>query len=631
MADSIVVADNVELVANNIQSKVGATLLGTRALAEDTVQGSNSVQTLLTEITIFQSSMVAKLSDIWETLKSQLDLDKEAERKKREQAKEIALEGQRKKKKTKGGLKDLAEDDDGSGFNLKTMMATVGTTLLTVGGLKMFAGKLFKGGIWALLGVAAGNALVNMFNIQSPAAADAIKTTLPTVAAMLAMFKLKTALLVALPVVSAFGIASIASWLTGKKMAREVTGFDWGTAALTGPALAIFLKYGLGMKFGATLGGLVFGWPLIIAGSLAIALAVGAGYLANKVDLVEDTMLEHLKETVTLSQDEFDKRLIKDRSTKLANYSIWMQSLFDENALNMAQQNTSAVKGAQNEYKTTGKLSTGSKSSMLGLVDLYTNLDEDAIQALLMDKNRLDDVNDWKIEMMRLAELGALGKDKEAVMKKLALMEENIQEGAIKKMADLSSKGLKVEAHISQTADATSGGYYGNKANLFEKYMTSLEPHFRPRLELIKQKESDEEYLRLQGLYMSDKRQAMSLDDQNKYLAMDKEIKDLRGAHTTGRNMKLPAQITSSAATVGLLKFLMEVDNNYRTTLDKIVLKSQLVPDKDKKEALTIISDNKKVHLDKKSSNVVAPIVAYPHSLGTTEEAALQVFGVSNR
>jgi hypothetical protein len=631
MADSIVVADNVELVANNIQSKVGATLLGTRALAEDTVQGSNSVQTLLTEITIFQSSMVAKLSDIWETLKSQLDLDKEAERKKREQAKEIALEGQRKKKKTKGGLKDLAEDDDGSGFNLKTMMATVGTTLLTVGGLKMFAGKLFKGGIWALLGVAAGNALVNMFNVQSPAAADAIKTTLPTVAAMLAMFKLKTALLVALPVVSAFGIASIASWLTGKKMAREVTGFDWGTAALTGPALAIFLKYGLGMKFGATLGGLVFGWPLIVAGSLAIALAVGAGYLANKVDKVEDTMLEHMKETTNLSQEEFEKRLIKDRATKLANYSIWMQSLFDENALNMAQQNTSAVKGAQNEYKTTGKLSTGSKSSMLGLVDLYTNMDEDAIQALLMDKNRLDDVNDWKIEMMKLAELGALGDDKEAVMKKLALMEENIQEGAIKKMADLSSKGLKVEAHISQTADATSGGYYGNKANLFEKYMTSLEPHFRPRLDLIKKKESDKEYLALRELYNDkDRMSIMSEPEQEKYLAMQKEIDDLKRTPTIGR-INMPNQIRSSAATVGLLKFLMSLDDNQRTVLDKIVLKSQLVQDKDKKAENIIISDNKKVLNDSKSSNVLAPIVAYPHSLGTTEEAALQVFGVSNR
>ena len=38
MAESMVVADNVELVANNIQNKVGATLLGTRAMAEDTTK-----------------------------------------------------------------------------------------------------------------------------------------------------------------------------------------------------------------------------------------------------------------------------------------------------------------------------------------------------------------------------------------------------------------------------------------------------------------------------------------------------------------------------------------------------------------------------------------------------------------
>ena len=40
MAESIVVADNVELVANNIQSKVGATLLGTKAMAKDTTNGN---------------------------------------------------------------------------------------------------------------------------------------------------------------------------------------------------------------------------------------------------------------------------------------------------------------------------------------------------------------------------------------------------------------------------------------------------------------------------------------------------------------------------------------------------------------------------------------------------------------
>ena len=567
MAESIVVADNVELVVNNIQSKVGATLLGTKALAEDTVQGSGPTSNVLEKIKDLQSKTVEKITAVWEILRSQLDLEKEAERKKAEQAKEIALEGQRKKKKITGGLEQAAEEES-SGFNFKRVLATVGTTLLTVGGLRMFAGAIFKGGIWGLLGMAAGSALVNLFDVSNPSAVDAIKTTLPTAAAMLAMFKLKTALLVALPIVSAFGIASIASWLTGKKAAAEVTGFDWGTAALTGPALALFLKLGLGVKFGATLGGLVFGWPLIVAGSLAIALGVGASYLANKVDLVEDSMLEHLKETTEMTQDEFEKKLKEDRATKLANWSISLQAIFDKDALNMAQQNTLAFRVAGNEFKETGKLKPGTKTNIMDIIDKYTGLSDEGIQALLDDKHRLDDVNDLKIEVLKLAKSGALGDDKDNVMNKLALMEENIQEGAIKKMAELSSKGLKVEAHISQTADATSGGKYGSKANLFEKFMTNIEPHYRPRLEAIKKLEEDPEYIKLKEAYFKD-RQGMSQKDEDDYLAREQKIKDLKGVQNIGRTGEIPLHMMSAAGQVGMMEWLMSKDEGERIKLNK--------------------------------------------------------------
>ena len=78
MADSVVVADNVSLIANNIQSKVGATLLGGKAMAADTAKESGPVDTVLKELTILQSAVVAKLGDVWDTLKAQLDLEKDA-------------------------------------------------------------------------------------------------------------------------------------------------------------------------------------------------------------------------------------------------------------------------------------------------------------------------------------------------------------------------------------------------------------------------------------------------------------------------------------------------------------------------------------------------------------------------
>ena len=80
MADSVVVADNVELVANNIQSKVGATLLGTKAMAENTTGGSESSFKILEQVKDLQQATVDKVHAVWEILKSQLDIEKDEAR-----------------------------------------------------------------------------------------------------------------------------------------------------------------------------------------------------------------------------------------------------------------------------------------------------------------------------------------------------------------------------------------------------------------------------------------------------------------------------------------------------------------------------------------------------------------------
>ena len=69
MAESVVVADNVELVANNIQSKVGATLLGTKAMAKDTTNGSLAIKNGLEYVIDFSSQTVEKLTSILDLLK----------------------------------------------------------------------------------------------------------------------------------------------------------------------------------------------------------------------------------------------------------------------------------------------------------------------------------------------------------------------------------------------------------------------------------------------------------------------------------------------------------------------------------------------------------------------------------
>ena len=79
MAESVVVADNVELVANNIQNKVGATLIGLKSASEKT---SNEISEpsigILDGIRTFQQMTVEKVQGVWDILKAQLDFEKEA-------------------------------------------------------------------------------------------------------------------------------------------------------------------------------------------------------------------------------------------------------------------------------------------------------------------------------------------------------------------------------------------------------------------------------------------------------------------------------------------------------------------------------------------------------------------------
>ena len=93
MADATVVADNVTLIGENIQSKVGATLLGTKAVAEDTVKGSKPIESVLEQVRNLQEATVDKVTEVWEILKAQLDFEKDEARKLREQGRGPAVGG----------------------------------------------------------------------------------------------------------------------------------------------------------------------------------------------------------------------------------------------------------------------------------------------------------------------------------------------------------------------------------------------------------------------------------------------------------------------------------------------------------------------------------------------------------
>ena len=169
MAESVVVADNVELVANNIQNKVGSSLVGLKSAAEETAQGINQGSLgVLDSIRTLQQKTVDKVHSVWEILKSQFDFEKDEARRAREDSKDIALGIKGKKGEGAGasGLEKATEDAAGSmGQRMMDMAMGAGATLFSVAGLTKIAGKIFKVGLVFMLAGYLGDALVDHFDI----------------------------------------------------------------------------------------------------------------------------------------------------------------------------------------------------------------------------------------------------------------------------------------------------------------------------------------------------------------------------------------------------------------------------------------------------------------------------------
>ena len=89
VVENITSAANVKSVGENIQGKVGQSLIGFKGLAQAGSKESRPVLRILQGVKDLQVRTVDKISEVWEVLKAQLDLEKDAER--RERAKDVPL------------------------------------------------------------------------------------------------------------------------------------------------------------------------------------------------------------------------------------------------------------------------------------------------------------------------------------------------------------------------------------------------------------------------------------------------------------------------------------------------------------------------------------------------------------
>ena len=142
VVENITSAANVKSVGENIQGKVGQSLIGFKGLAQAGSKESRPVLRILQGVKDLQVRTVDKISEVWEVLKAQLDLEKDAER--RERAKDIPLKTGGSDPTPTGG--DIQEEEAkkggllSSGEKILAMLGITGAATAVAIGAALFAG-----------------------------------------------------------------------------------------------------------------------------------------------------------------------------------------------------------------------------------------------------------------------------------------------------------------------------------------------------------------------------------------------------------------------------------------------------------------------------------------------------------
>ena len=570
--DKLVVANNVELVSMNIQDKVGSSLIGLKGAAQETVEGvSQGSLGVLEDIKTLQQKTVDKVHHVWEILKSSLDIEKDQARRLREQGADP--EGGKPKVaggETGGGGLEGAADEAGKGFGSGIMekIGLVGAGMFSMAGITKIAGLIFKSALIFMLAGYLGDAIVDKFDIESEGAKTALTLALPAMAALIPLLGFKGFLLMAIPAIIGMGFASVISWLKGDKTMDQVSGFDWGAVALTGPALLALGKYAglLGAK-GLTLGGLAIGWPVLLAGSLAIALAAGVGYLFSKVAETERKTLDHLDEMTTLSQKEFERRLEEQKGSFLSNIAPGLAKTFGGETTQL-QDAFMATKAAQKIVEKGGELTPEHTKNLVASVEMFTKMDDDTLKAVLDDKHKADELMRSIHNMYQIVQTGQLGEDSSKVIKQLAALSQNIQmtaEDMLNEEGRDTSWGMG-EGYLKTIAG--NKGYGDKGLDVFENYAKIIaDPKYQKLKSQADEIKGSDRYKELSAIDRKD----MTKDEQKEWRDMTWKL-----ARTEGQmNMMDKSQMGGMAGDIQMIDMIKLLSAE-----DQAILLEQALSDK---------------------------------------------------
>jgi len=508
---------NAIQLASNIQSKVGSSLLSVNSMlppreaAAATLQaGGGSLGVfLLQDLMVLQDKTYQCVEKVANILQSQLDLAEEKDRRERDQAAELAKEKKRlggppidDGGRGAGGINDNLEDIE-KAIDKGTFSDLLGTgitaALLTPTFLKNLGKglgkKLLKGTMYAAIAGFIADPIIeyveNEFDLElDEAAKKEIKLGMIGAGVGFGLAGIPGAIIGA----TAPMIAKVAGFITGSLNSEEVSDKNFAGTAIGGAAAAMFTagKVGAYIKAGglaslgakASFGAALMSLPVIIGVGAAVALGVGAVFIAKKIDEYQEMTLNKLEKTTAKLDKEMGEWAAREEEGLFERMGINLGRL---SALGEAKVATSEAFEQMGQDKEKFMADGAMQSKLTALSDTMLNYSDEALKTIMLDRTKATNFFDTVESIKGIAAQGGFGENSQMIFQQMAAFSDRVQNTAKKLLDDGVTGGVLT---------IVAKNDYSRGADNVEK-MAAMEPKVK---ELEKKKAEAEEILRLATL-----------------------------------------------------------------------------------------------------------------------------------
>ena len=531
-------AQNAIQLATAIQSKVGSSLISANSLLPRDEAAGTMVQAgasslgvfLLRDLYDMQQKTYECVEKVASILQSQLDLAEDTERRERDQAAELAKEkrpgaviptagaGAGGLGQVDDTLEDIQESIDKGRFS-ELLTGGLTAALLAPQALKSLGkslgSKLLKGGMYGAIAGFIADPIINFVNDEFDLELDAdakkdLKLGMIGAGVGFGVAGIPGAIIGAtVPM-----MAKVAQYITGNLNADELDDSDFAGTAIGGAAAAMFATGKLGAyikggglaAFGAktTFGAALMSLPVVIGVGAAVALGVGAMFIAKKIDEYQEMALKKLAETTAKLDREMGEWAAREEEGLFERFGVNLGQL---SALGEAKVATQEAMEQMGQNKEKFMSDAGMQTKLISLADTIAGYSDDAIKTILLDRTKANNFFDTIESIKGIAAQGGFGEASQDVFTKMAAFSDNVQRVAKAQVAIGETGG------VTRLVAENTLGRGGDKIELAGELQPKVE-------ELLRKQAEAQEVLRLATLA----REAEDEEQRKKFLGAFRDL-----------------------------------------------------------------------------------------------------------